>query len=345
VATHAAKDDAQRAFRAAVAAARDPGQAEAAAIEWLNDINRINGQSRLALTRIKRERELAESLLSKLASLTDTSEQSEAMALTAMEACRAARAALEPTHSRKDSPSLPVEETTPPRPVVAAPPPPAPAISSAPPTVAPDASGGVSPGEDRPSTDWLVIDIRAPHPQAIVRLMRRDRSTLSALVDQLAGNDATARMNWQLLLSDFVDAVVAAAIEDACLEFPPGNPFWDQFNASESCEVVRGLAALGFRFDGMGAFADARVPTRRDLVMAVGAAGLPPVRVREWPKPEEAEHLFSGVRASADAFIAAGAPALTLGELVRLLGRRAERLTDLWNDWPRVRPLLFSTSV
>jgi len=27
-----------------------------------------------------------------------------------------------------------------------------------------------------------------------------------------------------------------------------------------------------------------------------------------------------------------------------VLGRRAEQLADLWNEWPKVRPLLFATS-
>jgi hypothetical protein len=54
------------------------------------------------------------------------------------------------------------------------------------------------------------------------------------------------------------------------------------------------------------------------------------------------ELLFKGVQAAGDSFIAARAPALTLGQLVRLLDRRAESLADLWNEWARVRPLLFS---
>jgi hypothetical protein len=31
--------------------------------------------------------------------------------------------------------------------------------------------------------------------------------------------------------------------------------------------------------------------------------------------------------------------------MVRLLGRRADLLADLWNDWDRVRPLLFATNL
>jgi hypothetical protein len=179
----------------------------------------------------------------------------------------------------------------------------------------------------------------------IIGLIRRDGRVFGTLVDRLAGTDPTSRSCWQILLSDFVDAVSAAAIEDAFLDFPAGDPFWSQFSAAESREIARGLAALGFRFDGFESFAEGRVPTQRDLALAVGSAGLLPVRVRYWPKQEEAGHLFRGVRASADTFIAARAPALTLGELVRLLGRRAEHLADLWNDWPRVRPLLFLSTV
>jgi hypothetical protein len=79
--------------------------------------------------------------------------------------------------------------------------------------------------------------------------------------------------------------------------------------------------------------------------MAVGSVGLLPARVRYWPKPEDAAQLFRGVNPATDAFIAAEAPALTLGEMVRLLGRRADLLADLWNDWDRVRPLLFATNL
>jgi hypothetical protein len=354
-ATHSAKDDAHRAFRAAMSAARGRGQVEAAAIAWLGEINKINGQSRAAQAHAKHERELADALISQLAKLSSTAEASATAAASAIEACRAARADLEAgdlteapaaaeviessvvspgSSSTPAGPALGVEET--PQSALAASP------SAAPPSGAP---AGPPADEGPPSTDWLVIDLRSPHPQSIIRLIRRDGKAMNMLVDRLAGTDPAARSCWGLLFSNFVDAVVAAAIEDACLTFPEAHPFWTQFSPSEACEVARGLAALGFRFDGMGAFADGRVPGRRDLAMAVGSAGLLPARVHYWPAPDEAAQLFRGVTASGDAFIAAGAPALTLGELVRLLGRRAEHLADLWNDWARVRPLLFSTSL
>jgi hypothetical protein len=317
--THAAKDAAHRDFRAAVAAARNRRQVEALVTGWLNEINRINGQGRIAQAQIRREREAVETLLAQLTRLSDLAEASAAMASSATKACNAARAALDGTYAD----GAPVVDE-----------------AHAEPTSAD------SPPAERPrATDWLVVDIQAPKPQMITRLMRREGRTLSILVDRLAGNEPAARSGWQLLLSNFVDSVAAAAIDEGFLEFPKGSPFWDQFSRPEIREMARGLTALGFRYDGFGAFADGRVPTRRDLAIAVGAAGLLPVRIRHWPTADEAALLFRGVTASADVFLAVKAPALTLGELVKMLGRRAEPLADLWNDWARVRPLLFSTSV
>jgi hypothetical protein len=193
-----------------------------------------------------------------------------------------------------------------------------------------------------PPADGLLVDLSARHPQVIVRLLRRDGAAMTMLVEHLA-SDAAGRSCWQFLLSNFVDGVAAAAIDEGFFDFPPGNPFWDLFTREEARDVARGLAALGFRNDGMGGFVDGRVPGQRDLALAVGKAGMNPVRIRFWPHPDAAAALFKDARVSVDLFVAAKAPSLTMGELVQLLGRRAEMLADLWNDWPRVRPLLFST--
>jgi len=66
------------------------------------------------------------------------------------------------------------------------------------------------------------------------------------------------------------------------------------------------------------------------------------VRIKFWPNAQEIADLYRTVRVASDAFVAANAPALSLGELVNLLGRRSEALADLWNEWPRVRELLLS---
>jgi hypothetical protein len=355
-AIQAAKDEAHRSFRAAVDAAKTRMNMEAAATVWLEAINRINGQGRVGRLHIRHERELADALLAQATRLDDMAEASAAMAESAAKACRAAQEALaagvdetaDETAGATDAARVAGAEAAPPEApepaaVAAVAAAAASATASAVPSPAPPASPPAD--ESGPPSDGLVIDLRSPEPQVIVRLMRRDGRILRLLADRLAGPDAAARSRWGLLLSTFVDAIAAKAIDDACLAFPAENPFWGQFTPTEAREVARGLAALGFRYDGFSAFADGRVPTHRELAMAVGGAGLLPARVRVWPKPEEAAELFRGVSASGDVFIATRAPALTLGELVRLLGHRAELLADLWNEWPRVRPLFFETSL
>jgi hypothetical protein len=50
------------------------------------------------------------------------------------------------------------------------------------------------------------------------------------------------------------------------------------------------------------------------------------------------------VRVDTDLFLAEGAPSFAMDELLRLLGWRSELLADLWNEWPRLRPLLLAPS-
>ncbi len=370
-ATKASKERAHGAFRSTVGAARSRAQVETAANVWLQEINEINSQHRAAQARVKRDRETVDALRSQADKLEHTAESARAMADVAAEACRIARQTLarigEPvlpgpvvdqfgggtTQPAAEVTVAPVTEsalagsvgTSAAASIVAgatsAPAASSPAIARARRTLA-DAPAPEEPDERSPA-DWLMIDLRAPHPQAIVRLLRRDDRTMNSLVEHLASTEPSAQSPWRLLLSNFVDSVVAAAIDDAWFEFPPGNPFWDQFTSEQAREVARGLAALGFRYDGFGAFADGRIPSQRDLALAVGSTDLLPARVRNWPRPEEAAELYETVRVATDSFIAVRAPTLTLGELVNLLGRRSELLADLWNDWQRVRPHLFST--
>lgn len=357
--TQAAKEAAHAAFRKAVAAARSRGQVESAAVAWLAEINRVNAHSRTALTRIASAHAEASELRERLTRLSDSAESTARMAVAAMDACRAARAEL--AASGVLPPAPPVDGAWTPEVarlaeaaaerkaaegLAAATAPESEMAAAGEAVIAPVAPHGAL-QEAAPvlSSAWLAIDLGSLHPQVIVRLVRREDQIMSELVDKLAGSDPTDRARWQLNLTTFIDSVVAAAIDEACFEFGPGNAFWDQFTAADSREIARGLAALGFRYDGMGGFVDGRVPTNRDVAMAVGQAGLLPVKIRHWPSAEEAANLLQGVHVSADTFIAARAPALTLGELVRMLGRRAEYLPDLWNDWPRCRPLMFSTAL
>jgi hypothetical protein len=50
--------------------------------------------------------------------------------------------------------------------------------------------------------------------------------------------------------------------------------------------------------------------------------------------------LFADVTVSADEYLAGVAGDLTLAEMVAMLGRRADGLAEVWNDWGTIRPLL-----
>jgi hypothetical protein len=338
-----AKEAAHREFRERVGAARIRSDVEHAATAWLDEINRLNRGVREDQVRLKREREEAARLDGELDRLTATAETSRTLAETAEAACRAAQQGLlDEDFAAEGSatgsvPAVPFEPT-PPAPIA----PEAPTPAASPPILLPS-SGPLSSDADSivPRAEPK-IEYGGPRPPTIARLLRRDRSAMNRLVEALAGSDVEQRRRWQLLLSNFVDSVVAAAIDSGCLEFPDDNRFWNQFDRRQAREVARGLASLGFRYDGMSQFAEGRVPERRDLSIAVGQAGLHSVRVRFWPLPAETSGLMTNVRVDTDLLLSEEAPSFTMGEMVKLLGWRSELLADLWNEWPRLRKLLLA---
>ena len=121
---------------------------------------------------------------------------------------------------------------------------------------------------------------------------------------------------------------------------PHGRPVLEPITLAQNRDIAGALASLGYRFDGLGGWVDARVPSQRDLSLALGYAGLDPMRIRHWPTEAEMVALYRDVAVAADEHLASSAGNLTLGELVTMLGRRADGLTELWNHWGRLRPLL-----
>ncbi len=368
-ATRGAKEEAHRNFRKAIGAARSRAQVELAAARWLEEINRVNSAARGEQMRIQRERDTIDALAAELDRLTAIAEASRAMAESAVEACHAAQEALAATQGEEvaraagDPSSGSAAELMSAHEAAQAAPAAQPATTLAAVAIrrtapafsvmkadagaagAPSSSAGACGGRAVASEEAAPpVDFRGPKPPTIVRLLQRDGATMSRLVDWLSGPDAEQRRRWQLCLSNFVDAVVATAIDNGCFAFSAGDPFWDQLTVDEAREVARGLAALGFRYDGMGEFADGRVPGQRELSMALGQAGLLTVRIRNWPRPEEAARLYRRVQVDPIALLAEKAPSITMGELVLMLGRRAEVAADLWNDWSRARPLLLLPS-
>lgn len=311
----ARKDEAQAAFRLARAAATTSDAVDAAARDWLQEINRINRETRAAAATVTRAQEAARALAGSLERLSAEAGAARIAAEVAEEACMAARQALadceEASARSPETPAEPEERA------------PGPWYDD---SLAASTAAGTALGDGTAPT--------------IFRLLEGDHDALLDVVARLAGDDPEARRHWQLLMSDLVDAVLATAIDNAALEFPQDHPFWGPFSAAQARDIVGALASLGYRFDGLGGWLDGRVPSQRDLSLALGYAGLDPMRIRQWPTEQEMFELFGQVRVAAPEYLAGAAGDLTLGELVAMLGRRAEGLTDVWNAWGRVRPLL-----
>jgi hypothetical protein len=324
----ASKEAAWHRFREVNVGAHSHEMGEAAARDWLQEIDRINRAVRDAAGDARREREEANALVTVIERLSLEADAARINAESASEACDIARetlAACEESDVDRQAGRVPIEQ--------------------------PDQTGGeavrawlVGGPELEPGEVVLEPDaaqrVFGDHEPAIFKLLRGDHETMHRLVAALAGDDPAQQRRWQLGLSGLVDALVARAIEAAALEFPQEHPFWRPFSQGQSRDIATALASLGYRFDGLGGFADGRIPSQRDLSLAVGYAGLDPMRIRHWPNGAEMPELYRDVSVAAGEYLAGAAGELTLGEMVAMLHGRAEELTGVWDSWARVRPLL-----
>jgi hypothetical protein len=294
--------------------ATTPDAFEGAARDWLHEINRINNQTRDASTAVIRERAAASAFVETLERLSREADVARVAAEATDAACTTARAAVADCEERR---------------------------TVQPAAVARPAAFALAPTAEVPDTgEALGLALEGGGAPRIFRLLRGDQKAMTILVSALARDDPEQAPHWLRLMMALLNAIQTDAIEAAALQFPPDHSFWGRFNLLQSRDVVRALASLGYRFDGRGGWVDDHVPTKRDLSLAVGYAGLDPMRIRQWPDEEATRALVSDVQVAADEYLAGNAGDLTLGEMVTMLGRRADGLTDLWNHWGTIRPLL-----
>jgi hypothetical protein len=311
-----AKDHAQAAFRTARTGARTAEEIEAAAREWLHEINRINAWTADATGTLQRARGEGPELASRLERTALGADHARIGAEAAEAACLAARQALVDCEDR---------------------------AAGRTPNVVP-----IGPDPDRvqadTTSDTLIAALRAGASPRIVRLLRGDRVAMQEAVTALAGEEDEERRRWRSAISDLVDAILADAVASSALDFPPEHPFWGPFSRAQARDIAAALSSLGYRFDGLGGWVDDRRPSQRDLSLAMGYAGLDPMRMRHWPDDAEMAGLFGDVQVASTEHLASTAGDLTLGELVTMLGRRADGLAEVWNAWDRVRPVLLDGS-
>lgn len=326
-AVRAAKESAQREFHAARGSARTRDDVEAGAGSWLAEINRINQATREAAVAAEGDRAAAAALATELERLALDADAARISAERADEACVAAREAV----AECDEARILDEAAS------ATPPVRADAEGDA------DEPGRIAAAAPPPEDEFefaTPMASRSGQDARILRILRGDREAMLGAVARLAGDDPEARRLWQSRLGGLAEALIARSIEASSFDFPPDHAFWGPFNQTQNRDIAGALSSIGFRFDGFGSWVDERLPSQRDLAMAVGYAGLDPMRVRHWPTEAETRDLLRDVRVAADEYVAGAAGGMTLGELVTLLGRRADGLTELWNEWGTVRPIL-----
>jgi hypothetical protein len=315
-----AKETAQQRFRQARAKAMTRDDVEAAARAWLGEINEINRDTREAGVRIERDRAAATALAPVVERLAVEADAARISAERADEACIAAREAVAACDEARTLEAAAAAAAT---------------------TEAPE-EGRIAAAMPALEDEFepAPMGSRAGDGAVLLRILRGDHEAMMGAVARLSGDDAESRRRWQTWLSGLAEALIARSIEASALDFPIDHFFWGPFSQTQNRDIAAALASLGYRFDGFGGWFDERVPSQRDLSMAVGYSGLDPMRIRRWPTEPEMRELLQDVRVAADEYIAGAAGGLTLGELVTLLGRRADAFTELWNEWGTVRPIL-----
>lgn len=338
-----AKEQAQQRFRDARSSAGTHDDVETGARAWLAEINRINHDTREATLGLERDRAAAAALGPTLERLSVEADAARISAERAEEACIAAREAvvacdearaLEVAAAR----ARPADDES------ASEAPGGPAVVQPPIPVRPTRIAAAMPEPEDEFEFSTAMNSHDGQESLIQRILRGDREAMQRAVARLAGDDADARRRWQGLLGGLVEALIARSIEASAFDFPIDHPFWGAFNQAQSRDIAAALSSLGFRFDGFGDWVEEHQPSQRDLSIAVGYAGLDPMRIRPWPTEAETHELLRDVRVAADEYIAGAAGGLTLGELLTLLGPRADGLAELWNDWGTVRPILLEPS-
>ncbi len=322
---HAAKDQAQAAFRTARLAARDRGALEKAARDWLREIDRVNAGTRDAVRELARETAAEAGLLRAVERLSLEADGARIAAESAQEACHSARIALADCEESRRPGGRSAEGGL-----------------LVPASLAALMTPAAAAGEAGPEPDAVARTVAAAGAEpAILPLLAGNRDVMRRIAAALAEGDAAAEVRWQGHLGALVEAIRARSIDGAALRFPDAG-FWAPYTQPQRREIAAALAALGYRYDGRGGFADGRVPGQRELSLAIGYTGMDPTWIRIWPSQAELPYLYAGVEVDAGRFIGEAAGELTLGDMIDLLGRRAEDLSELWNAWGRVRPLLLS---
>lgn len=323
------KNAARNEYRAAVKQAPNAGTTETAAATWLRRLDQLNRAARVADGRADLIAQRVSELERSLPGMELAADAARIAAEAAQVACLDARRTLglceedaqrggAGVPARVAGSGSPAPWAGRPQPGYAPARPAAPAAAPPPP----------------PAFD------RAGAATAAASLMRGNRETMVGLSQRLAEETGVDAGRLQLLLLELREQIASRALEEGMLGFPQGHPFWSQFSLDGARCVVTSLASLGFRFDGRDAWLDGHSPQTRDLALALSYCGFDPRSLRRPAGQAALDGLWQGSTLRAEEFLLSQAPELALPQLQNLLGPRAGRLSELWDIWSRLRPLL-----
>jgi hypothetical protein len=318
----AAKSSAHSAYHGALAVARDENDVHEAARVWLRDIDRLNRQVSQAHRRSEEVVKRASDLERSVPGVELAADAARIAAEAAQLACLEARRELAECEERAQQAVQ-----------LAA----AAAAAASPKGNAPGSSPSLAPG-------IAPANASERGETAITLVLRGNRQALLSLALRLADETGLEAGRLQLLLLELRESIAARALEEDALRFPPDHPFWSQFPAPIAREVAGSLSSMGYRFDGAGGWVDGRAPTARELQLAISHVGLDPRGLRRPSGQEALDRLYDGTTVVVEEYLASRAHNLDLQEVMACLGPRAARLTELWDMWGRLRPLLLAAA-
>jgi hypothetical protein len=292
--------------------AQSAAELRAVTADWAQAVDRINRAGRMSRRAVER----ASAVVAGLEGELRTAERAEAAARVHAEqaeaACLDARVRLAACEEAAAVPSAPSEATAP------------------------------APGNVAAAEAAIVRHPDRNSPLVIESMVSGDRRALELAASVVAAHTGSSHAEAQLQLQELVDAIISVAADEGFLLLDTDHPFWASLSFEEAHDVIAALARLGFGFAPAEGWHAGRAPTPPDLSMALAYAGLDARNMRDLPTAGELQSLPGSIGVDARAFLAARAPGLAVDQLVAALGRRAEPLELLWNEWGQVRPVLLS---
>jgi len=313
----AAKDAARQAYHSAMTRAQTDFAVREAARTWLREIDQLNRQFVIAEARADDVVRQANEIEQSLPGIELAADAARIAAEVAQDACLAARLTL-----------ADCEEAAQRR-------------------VAASTVPGTRRGNGVVASVPAPVRLTSPTPghrgvRPISLVLQGDRDAILAIAQRLAEEAGVEPGRLQLLLLELREQIATRALDEQMLMFPAEHPFWGQFNTTDARLVAANLAAMGYAYDGRSGWREGTVPRVREISVAVSNIGLDPRGPMRAANQETIEVLWQGTTVLVEDYLAGQAPDLDLQEMITCLGPHASRLSELWDMWGRLRPLLLT---